>query len=61
MAFQLLGYAVAKITGTPFPEVVEEKLLKPLGLARTFLSSPANDSNAVMVEGWEWDLSDQAP
>lgn len=51
MAFQLLGYAVAKITGKLFAAVVEEELLKLLKLARTLLAVPTNDSNAVAVEG----------
>ncbi|RYO79049.1 hypothetical protein DL766_009728 [Monosporascus sp. MC13-8B] len=61
MAFQLLGYAVEKITGEAFPALVEKKMLKPLELSRTFLTNPKNDSNTLVVEGWDWDLGDEAP
>ncbi|RYP25167.1 hypothetical protein DL765_000048 [Monosporascus sp. GIB2] len=61
MAFQLLGYAVEKITGKAFPALVEEKMLNSLKLSRTFLTHPKNDSNALVVEGWDWDFGDEAP
>lgn len=53
MAFQLLGYAVAKITDTPFPELVKKKVLDPLKLTRTFLTNPTNDTDALVVDGWD--------
>ncbi|KAL2125963.1 hypothetical protein VTI74DRAFT_2077 [Chaetomium olivicolor] len=61
MAFQLLGYAVEKITGKSFPSLVEKKLLKPLNLHRTFLTKPINDSNAVVLDGWDLEFGDKAP
>jgi CubicO group peptidase (beta-lactamase class C family) len=61
MAFQILAYAVENITGQNFASLVEDELLKPLGLTRTFLSTPANDSDAVVVDGWTEDLGDEAP
>ncbi|RYP72284.1 hypothetical protein DL771_004258 [Monosporascus sp. 5C6A] len=35
-------------------------MLKPLKLSRTFLTNPKNDSNALVVEGWDWDFGDEA-
>jgi len=61
MAFQLLGYAMEKATSRPFGDLVRNQLIKPLSLTRTFLSVPANDSNAVIVDGWTQDLGDAAP
>jgi len=61
MAFQLLAYAIENITGQQFATLVEDELLKPLGLTRTFLSTPTNDSNAVIVDGWTADFGDLAP
>jgi CubicO group peptidase (beta-lactamase class C family) len=61
MAFQLLGYAMEKITGRPFGDLVRSELIKPLKLTRTFLSAPKNDSDAVVVGGWTQDLGDTAP
>ena len=61
MAYQLLAYAVENITGQAFPAMVEENLIKPLRLTRTFLSPPLNDTDAVTVDGWTIDLGGEAP
>jgi len=61
MAFQLLAYAIENITGQAFPAMVEDELLTSLGLTRTFLSVPSNDTDAVVVEGWAEDLGDLEP
>lgn len=61
MAFQLLGYAVEKITGKKFPGLVEKNLLEPLKLTRTFLTKPVNDSNAIVVDGWDLDFGEESP
>jgi CubicO group peptidase (beta-lactamase class C family) len=60
MAFQLLGYAVGKLACTEFSSLVQKKLLKPLKLNRTFLTKP-NDTNALIVDGWDIDFGDEAP
>jgi CubicO group peptidase (beta-lactamase class C family) len=61
MAFQILAYAVENITGQDFATLVEDELLKPLGLTRTFLSPVSNDTDAVVVDGWTGDLGDAGP
>jgi len=61
MAFQLLAYAVENITGQSFANLVHEYLLKPLNLERTLLDNPVNDTNAVVVDGWDLVLGDEAP
>ena len=60
MAFQLLAYAVEKITGKAFSSLVEKNLLKPLKLTRTFLTKP-NDTNAILVDGWDTEFGEEAP
>jgi CubicO group peptidase (beta-lactamase class C family) len=35
LAYALLGHVVARVSGVPFRNYVEERLLRPLGLART--------------------------
>jgi CubicO group peptidase (beta-lactamase class C family) len=35
LAYALLGHVVARVSGVPFREYVEERLLRPLGLERT--------------------------
>lgn len=49
------------ITGTPFPNLVTDQILKPLNLTRTFLSHPGNDTNAVVYDGWDLDFGDESP
>jgi len=60
-AFQILAYAIENITKTSFSKLVQDELLKPLKLSRTFSSPPLNDSNAAVNEGWRADLGDAAP
>lgn len=61
MAFPILAYAIENITGTAFPDLITEELLKPLGLTRTFVTHPYNDTNVVVEEGWDYDLGDASP
>jgi hypothetical protein len=61
MAFQLLAYAVENITGQAFPDLVVEQLIEPLGLTRTYVTNPGNDSNAIIYTGWDLDFGDEAP
>ncbi|KAK3360526.1 beta-lactamase/transpeptidase-like protein [Lasiosphaeria hispida] len=64
MAFQILAYAVENITGQPFAELVRTQLVEPLNLTRTFLTNPEQHtklSDAVITEGWDWDLGDESP
>ncbi|KAK3299865.1 beta-lactamase/transpeptidase-like protein [Chaetomium fimeti] len=61
MAFQLLSYAVEGITGKKFSTLVDKNLIQALNLTRTFLSPPINDTNAVVLEAWDWDFGEEAP
>ena len=61
MAFQILAYAVEKITGTPFPDLVTQQLIEPLNLTRTFVTNPDDESNAVIESGWDLYFGDVAP
>lgn len=61
MAFQLLGYAAEAITHKKFPDLVREKVVKPLKLSRTFLSLPSNDTDIAVSGLLDYDLGDGAP
>jgi CubicO group peptidase (beta-lactamase class C family) len=61
MAFELLAWAVENITSTPFADLVQDAILRPLNLTRTFLTHPGNDTDAVVVAGWDLDFGDGAP
>ncbi|KPM42353.1 hypothetical protein AK830_g4180 [Neonectria ditissima] len=59
MAYQILAYALEAMTNKTFEESFSASLLDPLGLHRTTLEAPKNDSNAVIpgnkTSSW-WDL-----
>ncbi len=61
MAFQLLAYAVEKITNKKFTTLVDKQLLKPLKLTHTFLTKPTNASNALVLDGWDLDFGEESP
>lgn len=49
-AYQLLAMAYENITGEDFADAVESALLDPLGLKRTFWTTPMNNSNTMLVD-----------
>ncbi|KAI1426659.1 beta-lactamase/transpeptidase-like protein [Xylaria sp. FL1777] len=64
VAFQLLGYALETITGKTFESLLQETLLKPLGLNNTFLRAPEHARGLIPGDpnstGWSFDLGDAA-
>src|SRR5699024_7175221 len=67
--FALLGHAVAEAVGTPYPQLVHERLLEPLGMEETIVpqtyadlpaDAPAGFSNKGMRTG-PWTLGAEAP
>lgn len=61
LAFQLLSYAVEKITQQKFSDLVTERLIKPLDLTRTFVTLPSDETDALKLDEWDWDLGEEAP
>lgn len=61
-AFQILSYAIEKITGEKFPDLITSQLIEPLNLTRTYVTNPRNDTpNVIIEQTWETDMGDQAP
>ncbi|KAI8631913.1 beta-lactamase/transpeptidase-like protein [Xylariaceae sp. FL1651] len=64
VAFQLLGYALETITGKKFESLLEDTLIKPLGLNNTFLRAPAQARGVIQGDpaktGWTFDLGESA-
>ncbi|KAJ0420254.1 beta-lactamase/transpeptidase-like protein [Aspergillus carlsbadensis] len=64
-AYQLLAYALETITGRPYQELVERRLIEPMGLSRSSLSKP--DDKVGIIPGlpnmtfWDLDLGDVTP
>ncbi len=50
LAYALLGHVVARVSGTPFHDYVRERLLGPLGLARTTWGPEAPAAKPYFVE-----------
>ena len=50
LAFILLGEVVAKLSGMPYEDYVEQRILQPLGLTRTSFSPEAPTAVAYSVE-----------
>src|SRR5207302_915069 len=49
------GYAVASVSGMPWEEYVEQRILKPLGMEQTLTRQPAEDKlPADISKGYEW-------
>lgn len=51
MAFQLLGYIIERRTGHSFKDVVQSKILDPLGLNETTVFAPNDPSKGVIPIG----------
>jgi CubicO group peptidase (beta-lactamase class C family) len=65
-AFQILSYVVESITGKPFEESLQEKVLDKLNLNHTSLSAPIDSVHGVIpvnetVSGWSHDFGDESP
>jgi CubicO group peptidase (beta-lactamase class C family) len=60
LAYQLLGEIVTRVSGTPYPQYVQESILDPLGMSATAfepLAQPLPDRRAT---GYDWRaLSDE--
>lgn len=60
LAFALLGQVVAQRAGAPYETVVRERLLQPLGLARTTFDAVEPHAQGHFVRPWE-DAVDREP
>ncbi|KAI1090268.1 beta-lactamase/transpeptidase-like protein [Rostrohypoxylon terebratum] len=64
VAFQLLGYALETITGRTFQALLDETVIKPLGLNNTFLRAPEDSRGIIPGDhdktGWAFDIGESA-
>ncbi|KAI3333500.1 beta-lactamase/transpeptidase-like protein [Ustulina deusta] len=65
IGYVLLAYALEKMTGKPFQQSFEDKLVKPLNLTHTFYSRP-NDSLGVVPGDrqkttWAFNMGNESP
>ncbi|KAI4591717.1 hypothetical protein KJ359_012637 [Pestalotiopsis sp. 9143b] len=59
LGYQLLAYALENITGRNFQDMVENDVIKPLGLNHTFYTMPPSGSPGIVPNGnnWGWAFS----
>ncbi|KAK6953838.1 hypothetical protein Daesc_003800 [Daldinia eschscholtzii] len=62
VAFQLLGYSLETITGKTFQTLMQETVIKPLGLNNTFLKAPEDSRGVIPGDhyetGWAFDIGE---
>lgn len=66
IAFQLLAYALENITGKSYSTLLEEKVLRPLGLSRTSTTPPLDESRCVIPGTptstlWDYNFGEVGP
>jgi CubicO group peptidase (beta-lactamase class C family) len=52
LAYQLLGEIITRVTGTPYPEYIQEKLLLPLGMTSTTFNPIADSLKSHLATGY---------
>jgi CubicO group peptidase (beta-lactamase class C family) len=58
-AYQLLAYALEEITGKKFTDILNDRIIKPMGLNRTYYNTP-DDSVGIIpgsMKDTYWDVS----
>jgi len=61
LAFALLGIVVERVAGTPYTEVVRQRLLEPLGLSRTTFDPVAPAATGYLVQQYVEGVRAEAP
>ncbi|KAL2829128.1 beta-lactamase/transpeptidase-like protein [Aspergillus pseudoustus] len=62
-AYQLLAYALETITGESYEELLNTRLIDPLGLSRSSFGKPDDQLGIIPVNsaGWDMDIGDVTP
>ena len=59
VAYQLLAYALENITGKNYTDILNSRVIKPLGLNRTFYDTPPEKYGVIpgSVKDTYWEVS----
>jgi len=52
LGYAILGRIITAVTQTPYPEVIKERLLVPLGMTRSGFDAPAAESSENVARGY---------
>ena len=55
LGFGLIGYALSRVEHTPYPKLLKDRVLDPLGMQRTTLATPGRGTIAGLVDGHDKD------
>lgn len=64
-AFQVLAYALETLSGQAYPDLLIDKIIKPLGLTQSFYNKPSISLGVIPSNpsdsGWELPMGDETP
>ncbi|KAI1806278.1 beta-lactamase/transpeptidase-like protein [Daldinia bambusicola] len=65
IGYTLLGYALQQMTGKEFGTIVQDRVIKPLGLNRTFYTTPADSVGIIpgnrYLTTWAFNMGNESP
>ncbi|OTA56263.1 beta-lactamase/transpeptidase-like protein [Hypoxylon sp. EC38] len=65
IGYTLLGYALEEITGKSFSSMVQSRIIKPLGLKRTYYTTPRDSLGIIpgdrIQTNWAFDMHNESP
>lgn len=63
--FQILSYALESIKGKSFESMIQESMLRPLGMNHTYYTYAPAEMGIIpgnrTDSGWDWQLGDENP
>lgn len=63
--FQILSYALESIKGKSFESMIQESMLRPLGMNHTYYTYAPAEVGIIpgnrTDSGWDWQLGDENP